>query len=418
MPINDGRNPQGTGFTNIQRILDANKNNRLGQTLASNISSNANQARTDLQSNLSAFNTRIGNLAAQREADTARAKAIVNKVQSDPNTISQPEYDEFGKYRNYAYTGPSELAGSQGLLNRAKDAQQLGQYTTSSAGRGELLRRFAGSPQYTTAKQRMDQLFLGGSEGLLKEARRNTQGLGTQAGNQLQSAEAQRLAEQNAANQLGTGLKSDLQTQTTGITGALDTRSKDYGTAQQKALEDVRAAFGASDITPEQAAILGIGEGTRTFGVNPLDFLMEKQAPTVSSVASAKERAQLAALAKLSGTDLSAINPDAPIYDPTKPYGFDKDAFLGNVAQRERFYNEDVANARINSPGGGFDPDTGQSTSGTMPLMDRINNLQKLLSSPYAPTMNDYDYWKSELDKAQGQLKGIQDKYNYSRILK
>ncbi len=73
------------------------------------------------------------------------------------------------------------------------------------------------------------------------------------------------------------------------------------------------------------------------------------------------------ALSRLGGKDVSGVPNMAAgdRYDPNKGVSFDFDRFNANRADKQNYFNNNVIPEHMETiNGGGFDPDTGQSTSG------------------------------------------------------
>lgn len=222
---------KGTGFTNINRVLQANQGNKLGSSVASGVQKQATNVRTQAQQSQQKFQeeankNRLDTQEASQKRDEiigrfgqsgttqnqqapalAGTQEVASKVGAanavtPPNAsnfnqptqqapasnaapqsgaqpiVSDQEIQDFTKFRTGTYTGPQSLQDYQTLQGNAMEAGQLGDLTRSSGGRQELLRRFVGGDGYNQGQQRLDTLLLGqsGTQGL-NQARRSTLGL-------------------------------------------------------------------------------------------------------------------------------------------------------------------------------------------------------------------------------------------------
>lgn len=79
------RNRKGSGFTNINRVLNANQGNKLGTTVSSNVQNQANDVRSNVQKSQQQF---------QQEAEKNRLDTDENKQQRD-NVIGRFETQNF-----------------------------------------------------------------------------------------------------------------------------------------------------------------------------------------------------------------------------------------------------------------------------------------------------------------------------------
>lgn len=211
------RKKTGTGFTNLNRIVQASQGNRLGQAVGGGVAQQAGAAKTTLNQAGAAFNQ-------QSEANRLDSEQNKQKVAQGIEAANQGQADEqniqdFSRFRQGQYTGPQQLQDQDKVLNQAAQAQNLGSLAQNAAGRQALLQRFVGSSGYSQGKQRLDNLLLGQSgQQDLRNARRDTQGLSQQATNAANAAQqrGQYLANQAQAfgqdvtNQLGQNTQQNL----------------------------------------------------------------------------------------------------------------------------------------------------------------------------------------------------------------
>lgn len=198
-------NKSGSGFTNLQRFLDVNKQNRLGQTVASGVGGVAQGAKDAIGQSQQQFQQQTEKDRLDTDVNRTRIKDVVanapNMVGTGPNRTQEQQktLQDFGRYRSGIYTGQNELKDFGALQSKAQEAQQLGQAATSGSGRMGLLQRFAGggTQPYTQGQQRLDSLLLERQKAPLAQTVRQTQGISEEANRQQEAARlyAQNLGE-------------------------------------------------------------------------------------------------------------------------------------------------------------------------------------------------------------------------------
>lgn len=304
---------QGTGFTNIQRVLGANQGNKLGVTVGSGITGQATQASQALGQAQQQFGTAS---QAGRVQYGQNEQQKLQQILANPENASQEDIDFATKYRTGQYGGPTGLANTTSLQQQAAQAQALGQLAGSEGGRAGLLQRFVGGAGYGGGQQKLDQLLLGRTGGsALAQARQQTLGLTgkEQTAEQAAGQQAQQYGSEAAGtrNEV-TGKIGEAETGLEqGLAGRLSStqaqRTADYNTMLQ--------AIQSGKLTPEQAQQFGMGvttasgpfgglitSGTNRYGVDLSKFITQGQQATTANVATAQDYARAAALAKLGGT--------------------------------------------------------------------------------------------------------------------
>lgn len=294
-----GNDRKGTGFTNINRVLQANQGNRLGGAVTSGVQSAAQNVKTQAQKSQEKFQQeaqknrldteeakgkrdeiigRFGtpasgasqtSTAPQQNAAVSGTNQVANQVaqanaqptsgasQAPAPIVSEDEIKDFTRFRTGTYAGPTGLEDYQTLAGQAAEAEQLGNLTRSTGGRQELLRRTVGGEDYSQGQQRLDTLLLGqsGTQGL-NQARKATRGLESdvQAANQQAGNLAQEYA--NRAKIFGEETVGKLQ-------GARDPLSKqiDERLSQLQKEEADRQGF----FNKLQGTFAGTAEGTKGF---------------------------------------------------------------------------------------------------------------------------------------------------------
>ncbi len=219
--------PKGTGFTNVNTILNANQGNQLGKTIQSGITNTAQGVKQDINNAQNEFNTGVQANTFGSD-DNSNVQNIVQNASGlqagqsvDPNQLSQ-----FQKYTAGGFGGPTSLQNADFLQGQAQQAEQLGQQVGTSGGQQNLLQRFVGNNQYGQGQKTLDQLLLGQDQNSLNQAQASTFGLQNQAlgantnaqqianqaiaGNQAFGKQAL-LAAQNAQNPINQNISDTLK---------------------------------------------------------------------------------------------------------------------------------------------------------------------------------------------------------------
>lgn len=261
MAILQPNRPQGSGFTNLQRILQANQQNRLGSTVSGGIQ----QAGQSTRQAITAAGQKVKSQAEQeRDRQRALEQRTVNVLGNVP-AATDDDVGAFEEARAGLSKAPGSVENAAELRQKAREAEQLGQAAGSQAGRYGLLQRYVGGGQkYTSGQQRVDALLLGQTGGeQLRTARKTPLGL-------QQRAETEILSGSELGKQLGAEAKG-LSERTKGRLGEQVTG---YDTAMQAQLEAQKA---------QRQAIVDAITGTGTTQDVELDDATLKQLAEASN---------------------------------------------------------------------------------------------------------------------------------------
>jgi hypothetical protein len=136
---------KGTGFTNINRVLDANKGNRLGQTVVSGVQNQVNNVQSNLQNATNKFQTEAQkNLVDTEENKQARGNVIGRFGENQPNNFA-PDMSNFKassglqeQYNAAKSKYEQEKLGYQNDLNKFRtEADNKLKYFTSNYGEAD-----------------------------------------------------------------------------------------------------------------------------------------------------------------------------------------------------------------------------------------------------------------------------------------
>lgn len=310
---------QGTGFTNLSRIIGANQNTGLTGAVSGGLQNQTNNVKSGISSAQNQTNSDIQGQNIATDANKQNAQTIIN----DPTKATDQNVDQFAQYRSGAYNGPTDLENKQNLQNDATQAQTLGGMASSQAGRQALLQRFVGGADYGQGKQTLDSAILGQTGGTqLAQAARGTNGLGQQLNNAATAAQQQSQVVAGGNQQFATDVKNQLNTGLTGIDTSANNAMNQFNYTRDDLLNGITqaGAFDASNPTGNPAlsteqynALVKAGyDPTDTNGLYNLnlgDYVQRSDFnPTLSSALTSQQAAQAQALAKLSGTDISQQN--------------------------------------------------------------------------------------------------------------
>jgi RNase H-fold protein (predicted Holliday junction resolvase) len=299
---------QGTGYTNISQIVAANQGNQLGQTIGSDIQQSGQQAQQQVGQAQQQFNQQT----AANQANTAQNAQLVQNVLNNPTQYSGAsgtqgqQANQFQQLMSGAYQGPTGLNNASQLQANAANVGQMGQALNTSGGRAGLLQQFVGNPQYNQGEQTLDATLLGQSNApQLAAARQQALQLQGQTQNAIAGAAATGQQQAQQAQQFGQAVQNQFGQQVAGINSGLQQQA---ASAQQQANQQYQQtlqAYQSGNITPQQAALLGITQGQQVTGnelQNINSYIQENpQAATAQNVASAQQYNQLAALQQLAG---------------------------------------------------------------------------------------------------------------------
>lgn len=313
---NQRQNRVGSGFTNLQKVIGANRNNGLGASIQQGIGKQVDQVKTGLGQAQGAFGQQLGQ---EKEKINTLGQSATNTLKdvtkADDNAVGQ-----FKELREGSYQGPAGLKDTQMLMNNAKQAQQLGSQVGSAGGQMNLLQRFVGQgKQYNSGQQRLDNILLGqtGSD-QLKQSRRASQGLTESIGSAQNVAEQQAQAAQQQRLTLQQDVNKQLTDQGNALQGALTKRATDAESLSAGKLALLQNRLKTGNITQEDIDQLsrmspGLTADTELFDTDLSSMLSAGTGYNASNVATQQEFAQKQALAKLAGRDLGPAMNEAEV---------------------------------------------------------------------------------------------------------
>lgn len=331
MPSEQATKPSrlGSGFTNLQRLMQANRDNRLGQTIGQNITRIAGDVGTGIQKQGEEFKTKT----SQSFQPYVGGESFVQSAIADPTkaTESQQDYERFRKLRIGEYGGPKSLTDPNILRSGAQQVSQLSKMGGTEAGREVLLSSFVGGPQYTAGQRRLDTLLLQSSPE--QTAKLNAlKSIAARTGRSLSDLQGLVSSEAETKSREATLLGQKTREQLTGEQEKRDVESREKLARIQREEDERRAKFqdiqnllSQGQVKEEDLESLGLKDfiGDRSevqlYGMDPTKYLQTKlsDSPTqVGEVLSGEEAARINALAKLGDQsarfDLSKVGSFKP----------------------------------------------------------------------------------------------------------
>lgn len=304
---------QGTGFTNINQILDANQGagQAEGNKIQSGLTNQADSVRAGIQASQNQFNTSSSQNAAQANSAINAGTNLTQQAGESSDQyaarLAGDTTDNFSQIgtnlNNAAYTGPTGLANANQLESQGTTASQLGQLAGTGQGEQQLLANFVASPgNYTQGDASLDQLLLGnGGQNAVQQGAYATSGLGTTTANAANAATNQATALASGINTDKTNALAALQNSLTGngtstsnnITGLETLGSQQAQTFDTNATRLQQLISGTatnadgtpvnqSNMTPADQALLN---SASNYGLNPTEsFYTGNQAATTTAL--------------------------------------------------------------------------------------------------------------------------------------
>jgi len=256
--LDRGRTQRGSGFTNLQRILQANVGNRLGGAIQSGVSGEATGVRQRAEKARDEFEAEAEKKRIDTPQSSQMREDVISRVQAGGEPTEQ-EYTKFSQFAAGKYGGPKTLAGAEDLRRQARDVTTLGRAVRDPGQRMGLLQRFLGGRDYTVGEQRLDELLLGQQPGSLRDIRRAAFGTERDVDVQRRAAEQQGQELERRAKAFGEETVGQLEAAAEPTLGTLEDQVK---TAQEEearkalSLQQIRQALTYQPITDAQGNVL------------------------------------------------------------------------------------------------------------------------------------------------------------------
>lgn len=346
-------NQTATGYTNIQRILQANKSNQLGSTVAGGVNQAGQAARGAINQAGEQFKAGVD----KENERLAGQKATADRVLSNVIGATKDDVKAFEDIRSGKSQGPTGIMNADEIQKKTREAETLGSAAGSEGGRYGLLQRFVGgNKQYTGGQQRVDNMLLGqtGAD-QLRSARQNTLGLRAAADTQEAGAREVGKTLQNQARNLADTTINRLGEQVMDYDSAMEQArlkaQEELKALQAQQQEQLRSGIISDD---NLFSALGINEGDQLWRTNLADYYQAmNNVATKQNAQTQEDFNRINALQRLSGNSLtgqaSAVLPtysDRSQIDAFKnmdTFKYDQDALAGKLASEKGLYQGAVA---------------------------------------------------------------------------
>jgi len=251
---------RGSGFVNLNKILQANIGNRFGQTVAQGISQGVGRVQQGIGQLKSEF---------QQEADKQNLASVANKqavsdalksISSGQTKVSDELIKQFGTFRAGEYEGPRELDSSKltQIGSKAAEVQRFGRDLGSGGDKTRVLQAFAGQGPYSVGQSRLDALLLGQgpqARQQLAQARQQTLGLTQQLGKEQDIARQIGRLRVGEAQKFAKDVKGQLTSAETDIGTKVGEQQKEFIKGQKNLFNQLYEA--GADLSPEQLSFIG-----------------------------------------------------------------------------------------------------------------------------------------------------------------
>lgn len=308
MPVNTPIKKQsqaGTGFTNLQRVLQANKANKLGATVGAGIQQAGQQAIGAINQAGQQFKTEADK---EKERQTSLGQTVRGTLGGDLQNVSNDTVSQFETARSGQSKGPMAIKDVDKITEQAREAQGLGQATGNEGGRLGLLQRFVGQGnRYTGGQQRLDNLLLGQTgQKDLTQSRRGTFGLDSQVQNKELAAREVGKELQSGAQNLKDTTIGELQGSISNYDQAMKDRAVQSAADREAKVKEILAGdLNVEKLVYDQLLEAGLTGDRVVYNTELNDFIKaNNDLATSKGIQEQTDFNKVQALSKLSGQDL------------------------------------------------------------------------------------------------------------------
>ena len=356
---------------NLKKYVEANQGFRANEGgLAGSIQDTVANKAQDTRDQLAQRQEQFGQSQQQLQQQVGDDQLVQTAFQDPQQLLNQQDkFQQFQNLRDRGYQQDIQGLNTDvsGLQTQASNLERQAQQAQSEQGRFQLLRDSFGNPTYTQGQQKLDQLLLQAAPGQLNQLesglQQATAGLGQDVSQFGQQATQQQQALMDLSNQQAQNIAArfgQFGAEGGGAFGDL------YGdlTSQQAAAEQAQAdlvsraqeQLGAGQLDADIAQQLGIDATTRTYGLDPMDYVQNinaaDQSISLADAASQDQLGRLDALRQLAGLEQSDINIGQR--EGESGLSFDQQGLQDAIAAREAAYNQAMQDrtfdsSRINS---------------------------------------------------------------------
>lgn len=332
-------------YANIQSYLDANKDqgDQMGQTIASNISTKAEDATNKINT----LNSKAPTAAAY---DPNEAYNNLGSLTDEQKATYKQEKATGG------YDGPTTVDKVDGYADTQKattDAASLVKNAGNEYGQQQLLKDTYARPQYSAGENKLDQVLLQNSAGskaaiegvsnkyadlekLFNETSKNV-------GNSINSANTQALA--NKQNILAAE-----QNQWKNLVDPIQARAAQMNIDNPALINRITQDASDNKLSDETLSLLGLTPGQKIYDMNLGSYITPNQTQVgLNQAANSQERSKYQALADLVGDPTrTEITADGKTINPVT---FNKEQFDKDNAAKLAELNRIFANTNLSGSG-------------------------------------------------------------------
>lgn len=373
--------PKNTGFVGIQQYLKQNQpqSAELAQKVGSGVKTEIDAANKQLGDVGSQFESKV------KESEQVFNPDVINKVNTNPTSLSEQEKANVIKQRDAQYTGPKSIEEAglyQPVQEQVAKAQQKAKYVSSDEGRKNLLK----SIQDKRASQgvtNLNNLLIGGSQSAQDVLQGYSQGA-SDLDTRLKAASEQTQARAKQATvttaKTAQDIKSGLNTAYGNFKTGMDAKTVQAQKDAQARADLIKQSLQSgklendyiSDLGLNQAQVNLLSEKLPLIGNDLSRFASFTPAENVvgrNQAATAEDFARQQALLELSGASDSYITPsltgsgkDLTDFDfqAAKQIAFNKE-IQNKSDELEGLYNQILINPMLMNQLGIFSPAAARS---------------------------------------------------------
>lgn len=235
---------RGSGFTNIQKVLSANKGNQLGSAVSQGLQQRAENTQQAVNKAADRFGQQMqqGSLGADQKA---QRENVLNRVEQGQG-VQDSDIQAFSRFRSGDYTGPKGIEDKEKLLQQADRGQQMASSVGTQEGRQGLLQQFNPTAKYTRGTMKTDALFLGQAAPQLQQAASGLRGASRDVTQAARVAEGQAQKAALETKAFGEETNKMLQERLSGVENPILERqkaAKDLYVKQQADLGNLQQAL-------------------------------------------------------------------------------------------------------------------------------------------------------------------------------
>lgn len=354
---------KGTGFTNINSILDANQGagQKMGEKIGGGLTQQANSVRAGIESGQNQFNAQKNQAGTAAKGAVQAGQNLTKQAgetdQAYQSRLAQPQqpqdFSAIGNnLRSAEYTGPMGLQNAGQIQAQAANAQTAGRQAGTTEGQQQLLKQMVAKPgNYTAGQSALDTMLLGqGGQGAIQQGRRDTLGVQNKAQGAIDLAGNQANALKGGIAQSRDKALADLRTNLSGQGGITEQAAANAQKFQADATKLQSLMAGTwNPSTPEEKAEAeallgtmgdyGVDSGYNLYNQNS-DQAQNALSQFAGTLAQDFGSKYYKGDSKMAGQNLADVLADKGLKDEIKNSNFNTDVF-GNESDSFRALDDD-----------------------------------------------------------------------------